>query len=131
MIKDPFIFISPIFESIKSIESFSKGLSKSEFFKDELRQNAIIRKLEIIGEATKNLKSEFRNKYPQVEWQKISGLRDKLIHDYFGINLERVWNIMEKDLPNLKIMIQEILNNERKSLEEKKIEDNVKNNNKK
>ncbi len=131
MIKDPFVFISHIFESIKSIESFSKGLSKSEFFKDELRQNAIIRKLEIIGEATKNLKSEFRNKYLKVEWQKISGLRDKLIHDYFGINLERVWNIMEKDLPNLKIMIQEILNNERKALEEKKTEDNIRDNNRK
>ena len=122
MIKDPIVFINHIFDSIKSIESFSKGLSKSEFFKDEIRQNAIIRKLEIIGEATKNLNSEFRSKYPQVEWQKISGLRDKLIHDYFGINLERIWNIMEKDLPNLKITIQNILNGAKKALEENKDE---------
>ena len=114
MKKDPIIFAKHILESIKSIENFSKGLSKTDFLKDELKQNAIIRKLEVIGEATKNIPSSFRNKYPLIEWSKIAGLRDKLIHHYFGINLERVWTIIRRDLPDLKKKINAILEEESK-----------------
>ena len=114
MKKDPIIFIKHISENIKSIENFSKGLSKANFLKDELKQNAIIRKLEVIGEATKNIPSSFRNKHPSVEWSKIAGLRDKLIHHYFGINLERVWTIIRRDLPKLKDDIKIILEKESK-----------------
>ena len=109
MKKDIIIFIKHILEGIESIENFSRGISKIKFLRDELRQNAIIRKLEIIGEATKNVPSSFRNKYPSIEWKRIAGLRDKLIHDYFGVNLDRVWNIVRKDIPNLKKKIKAIL----------------------
>ena len=109
MKKDTIVFIKHIIEGIESIENFSKGISKTKFLKDELRQNAIIRKLEIIGEATKNVPSSFRNKYPSIEWKRIAGLRDKLIHDYFGVNVGRVWNIVKKDIPDLKKKIKVIL----------------------
>ncbi len=109
MKKDTIVFIKHILESIEDIEKFSDGLSNAQFLKDELRQNAIIRKLEITGEAAKNIPTSFRNKYPLIEWKRIAGLRDKLIHNYFGVNLERVWNIIKKDIPDLKKKIKAIL----------------------
>jgi len=110
MIKEPKIFIEHILESIKNIESFSKGISKDKFTKDRKTQSAVVRELEIIGEATKNLTLDFVDKYPNVEWKKIAGLRDKLIHHYFGVRLDRIWKVIQKDIPKLKKDINEILN---------------------
>lgn len=98
MNKDPLIFIKHILESIKNIEIFSKGLSKTEFVSNRLKQSAIIREIEIIGEAVKNLPIDFTVKYPNLEWRKIAGARDKIIHHYFGIDLDTVWDIIKKDL---------------------------------
>lgn len=106
--KDDSIFIKHILESIEYIERFSKNLSKDDFLRDRLKQSAVIRELEIIGEASKNLSVKFRKENNTIEWNLIAGFRDKLIHHYFGINLERVWNILEKDLPNLKKEIEKI-----------------------
>lgn len=106
--KDDSIFVRHILESIDHIISFSNGLSKEEFLNNRLKQSAIIRELEIIGEASKNLSVEFRKKSKAIEWSLIAGFRDKLIHHYFGINLERVWNILEKDLPNLKRELERV-----------------------
>jgi len=80
-----------------------------DFEEDKLRQNAIIRKLEIIGEAAKNLPPDFKKKHGEVSWQQMAGMRDKLIHHYFGLNLKRVWAVLEKDLPELKVKIQRLL----------------------
>ncbi|MDO8517294.1 MAG: DUF86 domain-containing protein [Nanoarchaeota archaeon] len=110
--KDNLIYIKHILESIKNIEEFTKGINKEKFSNDNLRQNAVIRQLEIIGEASKNLSEEFKNKYKFVEWKLIAGFRDKLIHHYFGVELERVWNVIEKDLPDLKKKIEKIKLNE-------------------
>ncbi len=106
--KDDSIFVKHILESIKYIENFSKNLSKDEFLKDRLKQSAVIRELEIIGEASKNLSTKFRKDNNTIEWNLIAGFRDKLIHHYFGINLERVWNIIEFDLPDLKKEMEKI-----------------------
>lgn len=106
--KDNSIFVKHILGSIWHIEKFSKNLSKDEFLKDRLKQSAVIRELEIIGEASKNLSTKFRKDNNTIEWNLIAGFRDKLIHHYFGINLERVWNIIELDLPNLKKEIGKI-----------------------
>ncbi len=92
MNKEPLIFIKHILESIENIESFSRGLSKNKFENDRLRQSAIIRELEIIGEAVKNLPIEFTVKYPWIEWSKIAGTRDKISHHYFGIDLDVIWD---------------------------------------
>ena len=109
MNKDPEIFLKHILESIKLIESFSKNLNKNKFLKNKLRQNAIVRELEIIGEAVKNLPHNYTARHPNIEWSKIAGLRDKLIHHYFGVDLNTVWDVVKGDLPQLKKKIQEIL----------------------
>ena len=108
MKRDIGLFIEDIINSIRNIEEFSKNLNREKFSKDKLRQSAIIRQLEIIGEAVKNIPSNFREKYPKIAWKDIAGFRDILSHAYFGVNLERVWNIIEKDLPKLKEEINNI-----------------------
>jgi len=107
--KDPQVFLKHILESIGWIEKETEVVSKDEFIKNVPTQDIVIRRLEIIGEAVKNLPGNFKKKYPDVPWQKISGLRDKLIHGYFGIDLELVWEIIKKDLPLFKIQIQHML----------------------
>lgn len=108
--KDPKIFLIHIRDSINHINKFSKNLTKSKFMKDRLRQNAIVRELEIIGEAVKNIPVSFRKKNSSVEWVKISGLRDKLIHHYFGLDLEIIWRVIKQDMPDLEEEIIKILN---------------------
>lgn len=112
MIKDPIIFIRHIMDSIKNINEFSRKLSKDKFMKERMRQNAIIRELEIIGEAVKNTPLNFRKKYPSIEWVKIAGLRDKIIHQYFGVDLEIIWRVVKEDIPELEGEIIKILKKE-------------------
>ena len=102
MKRDINLFINDIKESIKNIEEFSRGLNKEKFSKDKLRQSAIIRQLEIIGEAVKNIPNSFREKFPKIPWKDIAGFRDILSHAYFGVSMERVWNILKFDLTVLK-----------------------------
>jgi len=102
------LFIQDIKESIQNIEDFSKNLDKENFSKNKLRQSAVIRQLEIIGEAVKNIPSSFKEDFPKIPWKEIAGFRDVLSHAYFGVNISRVWNIIEFDLPNLKQEIDKI-----------------------
>ena len=112
MKKEPLVFIEHILESIKNIENFSQGISKNEFIKDKLRQNAIIRSIEIIGEAVKNLPSNFTKKYSNIPWKGIAGMRDKITHNYFGLDLDTIWDIIKEDIPKLEKQIKEILEKE-------------------
>lgn len=112
MKKDALVFINHILESIKDIENYSKGLSKSGFFKDKKSQDAIIRKIEIIGEAVKNLPEDFIKKYSNIEWNRIAGTRDKLVHHYFGIDLDMIWEVVKKEIPVLRKQMKYILKNE-------------------
>ena len=86
-------------------------VSEEEFFGNREKQYAVLRALEIIGEATKNLSGELKAKSPEVDWKNIAGMRDKLIHSYFGVNLPLVWETVKKDLPQLKKQTQKILEN--------------------
>lgn len=109
MKKEIRIFIENVSESIEKIEKYTYGMSKEEFLRASQVQDAVIRRLEIIGEATKNIPEDFRNKHPEIPWKQIAGMRDILIHGYFGVNLERVWMVVERDLPDLKTEISKIL----------------------
>ncbi|MFQ5456105.1 MAG: DUF86 domain-containing protein [Nitrospirota bacterium] len=87
----------------------SQGIEFNEFKNDENLKRSFVRSLEIIGEATKNLHKDFKNKYPQVEWKNIAGLRDVLIHQYFGIDYRLIWDIVKNKIPKLKEEIEDIL----------------------
>ena len=106
--KDDLIFIKHVLESIDAIEEFSEGLTKEELTSNRLKRNAIIKEIEIIGEAVKNISKETRDKYKEVQWKDIAGARDKMIHHYFGVDIDTIWKIIEKDLPLLKKQIKEI-----------------------
>jgi len=112
MKRDIRLFIEDISNSIKNIEDFSKNLDKEKFCKNNLRQSAIIRQLEIIGEAVKNIPNSLREKYPKIDWKDIAGFRDVLSHAYFGVSMDRVWKIIENDLPKLKKEIKKIKTDE-------------------
>jgi len=112
MKKDLLIFIRHILDSMEKIESFMNKVKKNDFFNNEEKQSAVIRQIEIIGEAVKNIPDSFRKKYSDIPWKDIVGMRDKLIHHYFGVNLENVWKVIREDIPILKEQIKEILEKE-------------------
>ncbi|HDJ89889.1 MAG TPA: DUF86 domain-containing protein [Thermoprotei archaeon] len=103
------VYLRHILEAISNIEKFMEGVSKEDFFSNVEKQYAVLRGLEIIGEATKNLSDKLKTKYPQVPWKETAGMRDKLIHQYFGVDLELVWETIRTDLPELKNQIVRIL----------------------
>ena len=107
--KDPLVFIKHIRDSINEIDSFTKNVSKDKFIEEKLIQNAVIRSIEVVGEAVKNLPKDFKSKYKVIPWNKIAGMRDKIIHNYFGIDLETVWKVVKESIPELKNNIKNIL----------------------
>lgn len=109
MNRDPRILIEEIMESIARIEEYTRGIERDEFFQEAWIQDAVIRRLEIIGEAVKNIPDDFRARDADIPWRQIAGMRDVLIHVYFGVNLERVWMVVVRDLPDLKSRISGIL----------------------
>jgi uncharacterized protein with HEPN domain len=112
--KDSIIYVEYILVCIRKIKSYTAGLEEEGFLKSSIVQDAVIRNFEIIGEATKKLDDDLRLKYPEIEWKKISGMRDKLIHDYIGVDLWAVWNVVEDILPQFETQILNILEIERK-----------------
>ena len=109
MNKDVTVYFFHILDAIGSIEKYTRGTDKKKFFVTKLIQDAVIRNLETIGEATKNIPAHIRNKYPDIEWKKIAGMRDILIHDYLGVDIERVWGVLKNRLPRLKREISKII----------------------
>lgn len=109
MPKEYRVYLEDILECIGNIEEYSKGLSYTGFKKDQMRVDAVIRNLEIIGEAVKKLPEEFRKDYPDVEWSKIAGLRDILIHEYFGVNMEIIWDVVSNKIPELKKSVKKMI----------------------
>ena len=101
--------LADIQEAIVNVAEYIKGLSFEQFLKDRKTRDAVIRNLEVIGEAAKNLSASLRKMYPEMPWKELAGMRDKMIHDYFGINYEIVWSISNEKLLDLFPQITEIL----------------------
>ena len=102
-------YLKHILDAISNIEKFVEGVNKENFLGNVEKQYAVLRGLEIIGEATKNLSEELKKKHPNIPWKEIAGMRDKLIHQYFGVNLDLVWETIKTELPELKNQISRIL----------------------
>ena len=109
MIPNDIPYIRHILDAIARIEEYLQGLSEAEFHEKYLIQDGVIRQIEIIGEATKNISKDFRDTYSEIPWRDIAGMRDKLIHHYFGVNLGEVWLTATRDIPILKPQIENIL----------------------
>jgi len=100
--KNPKIFIEHILECISIIEDYTEKISQDDFVISLQVQDAVIRRIEIIGEAVKNLPDSLRNSYPHIPWRSLTGMRDILIHQYFGVDLKLTWQTVKQDLPLLK-----------------------------
>lgn len=109
--RDCGIFIDDILRSIEKIERYTEGKTFEEFSHNEIVIDAVIRNFEIIGEAARNIPEEIKGKYPFVEWKELLGFRNVLIHDYFGIEVESVWDTVQNNIPILKKHVLEMKSN--------------------
>jgi uncharacterized protein with HEPN domain len=108
-VKDDRVYLQHIRDALDDIAAYC-ACGREVFMADRMRQDATLRKLEIVGQAVKNLSEQTKSRQPETPWKPIAGLRDKVIHDYFGVNLDIVWAVVEQDLPVLRVTIGMLLN---------------------
>ena len=109
MARDIGLYLDDILESIQKIEEYAKDLTEEEFSRNTETQDAVLRRLAIIGEAVKHLPEDLKEKHKEIPWKQIAGARDIFVHEYFGVGIERVWGTIHKDLPELKKVVEEIV----------------------
>ncbi|GBC76475.1 hypothetical protein HRbin07_00677 [bacterium HR07] len=109
MKKDDTVYLRHILDAIAQIELYLQGVSREHFLRTKLLQDGVVRQLEIIGEASRNLSDELRQRHPEVPWSQIISLRNRVIHAYFNVSVEIVWEIAQNDLPVLRSQIKSIL----------------------
>ena len=106
--RDSKLYLEDILQAIRKIDQYVHGLTYRQFQKDELVLDAVIRNLEIIGEASRNLPQDIKKQFPHIEWKKLSGLRNILAHEYFGVDHEILWDIVTSKMPELKKAVTRI-----------------------
>ena len=107
--KEPIFFLQDIQNSVTKIFKYTTNIDYQEFVSNDMVKDAVERNFEIIGEAVKNLSEDFRNKYPNIPFKQIAGMRDKLIHDYFGVDYEIVWKTIKDKLPEFNSDIKKLI----------------------
>ena len=110
MKKDESVYLRHILDAFVQIEFYMDDVSHEEFLQNRLLQDGVIRQLEVMGEAARNLSDDLRNEYPQIPWRQMIGLRNRMAHAYFNVDLQIVWEIVRGDIPDLKEKIKRILN---------------------
>ena len=106
--RQPHLLIEDILQSAYKILNYSEGLSFDQFIKDDKTVDAVIRNFEIIGEAANRFSDDYKKKYPSIDWHRIRGFRNRIVHDYFGIDFSIVWQIKETYLPHLITQLKQI-----------------------
>jgi len=106
--RDPDLLVEDMLGAIRKIGRFTVGMDEETFRQDERTVDAVVRNLEILGEATKQLPEDFVARYPDVPWQQIAGLRNRIVHDYFGLDLEIIWQVIRHDLPPLQAHLEDL-----------------------
>ena len=111
----PLEYLRHILDEVEYLMEQTKDLTREGFTRDETLKRAFVRSIEIIGEAAKKLPAQLIQRYPQLEWRAITGMRDKLVHNYFGVDYDIVWDVVTNKVPALRLQIQEILKQEQNS----------------
>jgi uncharacterized protein with HEPN domain len=107
-VKDDRVYLQHIRDALDDIANYANA-GREAFLAERMRQDAPLRKLQVIGQAVKSLSENSKSRQPHIPWKQIAGLRDKVIHDYFGVNLDIVWAVVEKDLPELRRAVDDLL----------------------
>lgn len=106
-------YLADILTAIIEVDQFIAGMTFDQFEEDRKTINAVIRSLEVLGEATKHIPVSFRNKHPDIPWSKMAGMRDVLIHDYMGVDLLTVWKVAKERLPEIKPLVEDLVSEKR------------------
>jgi uncharacterized protein with HEPN domain len=110
MTRDLQVYVDDILESLLKIQSYIEGLDADVFFANTQVQDAVIRRLEIVGEAAKNVPESVRHAHPDIPWRRIAGLRDVLIHDYSGVSMSRIWKVAKENVETLRQQMERVRN---------------------
>jgi len=108
--RDPLVFLDDIVEACRKIDLYTAGMTLEQFQGDDRTIDAVVRNFEVIGEAAKNIPADMRARMPEIEWNRVAGMRDVLIHGYFGVELEVVWRAVVESIPVLATAVRKFLN---------------------
>jgi uncharacterized protein with HEPN domain len=109
MARDEMLYLRHVLDAMDTVKEYLQGVNEEKFKNTRLIQDGVIRQIEIIGEAVRHVSKDIRKTYPEIPWQDVAGMRDKLIHGYFGVDIEKVWDTAQDDLPILRKQVEKIL----------------------